>query len=165
MTGNEAKIVSENKVTVMPENGATVMSENKTVMSENKTKIISENENNTVLYNGARIISENETKIISLIGIARKAGKVICGTDRSVDSIRKEKKKGIKLLFCSTDASQNTVKRIRNTSSFYKIPLYTLSITKEELAKITGCEGAISVIGITDAGFCRAMLERISAKR
>ncbi len=107
-------------------------------------------------------MTENEAKVISLIGIAKKAGKVLNGTERVVDSVRKKEKNGVKLLLCSADASQNTVKRIGNTSSFYKIPFYTLSIDKSELGRITGSDSLVSVIGITDAGFCKAMTDRLS---
>ncbi len=107
-------------------------------------------------------MTENETKVISLIGIAKKAGKVLSGTERVVDSIRKKEKNGVKLLLCSADASQNTVKRIGNTSSFYTIPFYKLTINKDELARIIGSDSLVSVIGITDAGFCKAMTDRLS---
>ena len=107
-------------------------------------------------------MTENETKVISLIGIAKKAGKVLSGTDRVVESTRKREKNGVKLLLCSADASQNTLKRIGNTSAFYGVPFYKLSIEKSELARITGSDALVSVIGITDAGFCKAMTERLS---
>ncbi len=107
-------------------------------------------------------MTENETKVISLIGIAKKAGKVLSGTERVVDSIRKKEKNGVKLLLCSADASQNTIKRIGNTSSFYRIPVYKLWVDKNELARIIGSDSLVSVIGITDAGFCKAMTDRLS---
>ena len=107
-------------------------------------------------------MTENETKVISLIGIAKKAGKVLSGTERVVDSIRKKEKNGVKLLLCSADASQNTLKRIGNTSSFYSIPYYKLSVSKDELARIIGSDSLVSVIGITDVGFCKAMTDRLS---
>jgi len=107
-------------------------------------------------------MTENETKVISLIGIAKKAGKVQSGTERVVDSIRKKEKNGVKLLLCSADASQNTLKRIGNTSSFYGIPYYKLSVSKDELARIIGSDSLVSVIGITDVGFCKAMTDRLS---
>ena len=107
-------------------------------------------------------MTDNETKVISLIGIAKKAGKLLSGTDRVVESIRKKDKNGVKLLLCSVDASQNTLKRIGNTASFYGVPFYKLAIDKEELAKVIGSDALVSVIGITDAGFCKAMTERLS---
>ena len=103
----------------------------------------------------------NKTKVISLIGMAKKAGKLLSGTDRVVESVREKNKNGVKLLLCSADASQNTVKRISNTSSFYNIPFFTLWIDKNELARVIGSDSFVSVIGITDAGFCKAMTERL----
>lgn len=107
-------------------------------------------------------MTENEKKVISLIGIAKKAGKVLAGTDRIVESIRKKDKNGVKLLLCSADASQNTLKRIGNTSTFYGVPFYKLTVDKDELARIIGSDALVSVIGITDAGFGKAMTERLS---
>ena len=107
-------------------------------------------------------MTENEKKVISLIGIAKKAGKVLAGTDRVVESIRKKDKNGVRLLLCSVDASQNTLKRIGNTSAFYSVPFYKLTVDKDELARIIGSDALVSVIGITDAGFCKAMTERLS---
>ena len=107
-------------------------------------------------------MTENQIKVKSLIGIAKKAGKVLSGTDRVVESIRKKEKNGVKLLLCSADASQNTLKRIGNTSSFYGIPFFKLTVDKIELARIIGSDSLVSVIGIADAGFTKAMTDRLS---
>ena len=98
----------------------------------------------------------NEGKIISLLGIAKKAGKTVSGTDMTVESVRK--KKGLVcLILLANDASANTVKRITNTTQYYSIPLVRMSIGKSELAKIIGSVSEVSVIGITDIGFANAM--------
>lgn len=107
-------------------------------------------------------MTDSKTKVLSLIGIAKKAGKLITGTEKTVESVRSGKKNGVKLLLCSADASQNTLKRINNTSSYYSIPFFRLWIDKEELARITGSDSLVSVIGITDDGFCKAITERLS---
>ena len=96
-------------------------------------------------------------KIMSLIGIAKKAGKVISGTDMAVESVRSGRKNSVKLLLLASDASKNTLKRIENTSAYYQVPVIKLVVDKAELARITGHSSALSVIGITDAGFAKAM--------
>ena len=106
-------------------------------------------------------MKDNQNKVLSLIGMAKKAGKLITGTDMAVDAIRNKRDK-VKLLFCSADASQTTVKRIRNTSEYYKIPLCTLDFDKTELARIVGNRyGQTSVIAVTDEGFAKAMIEKL----
>lgn len=98
----------------------------------------------------------NEGKIISLLGIAKKAGKTLSGTEMTVESVRK--KKGLVcLILLASDASANTVKRITNTSQYYSIPLVRMSICKLEMAKIIGSVSEVSVIGILDEGFAAAM--------
>ncbi|MBR2474573.1 MAG: ribosomal L7Ae/L30e/S12e/Gadd45 family protein [Clostridia bacterium] len=98
-------------------------------------------------------------KIMSLIGIAKKAGKVISGTDMAVESVRSGRKNSVKLLVVACDASRNTLKRIDNTSAYYQIPVIKLDSDKAELARITGHSSTLSVIGITDTGFAKAMQE------
>ena len=95
-------------------------------------------------------------KILSLLGIARKAGKTVLGTDMTVESIRK-KSSSVKIILLASDSSANTVKRIKNTSEYYGIHLLRLSIDKIELAALMGHSAELSVIGITDAGFADAM--------
>lgn len=107
-------------------------------------------------------MTDSKTKILSLIGMAKKAGKLLTGTEKTVESVRSGKKSGVKLLLCSADASSNTLKRIGNTSSFYNIPFHKLWIDKNELARITGSDSLVSVVGITDEGFCKAITERLS---
>lgn len=108
----------------------------------------------------------NEQKVKGLIGIAKKAGKIVSGSEQTVDSVRSAKgNKGVKLLLCSADASQNTLKRIRNCSEYYKVPMDILSIDKNELAHITGYSGELSVIGVTDAGFAKAIRENLSESK
>lgn len=100
----------------------------------------------------------DEKKLLSLLGIAKKAGKTVCGTDMAVESVRSGKKNSVKLFLLAADASQNTVKRIKNTSAYYGVPLITAA-DKATLAHTVGSPAEISVIGITDAGFAEAMLK------
>ncbi len=110
-------------------------------------------------------MTDEKIKVISLIGIAKKAGKIISGTEQVIEKVRAKEKNGIKLLLCSADASGNTIKRILNASSFYGIPCYTLWIDKAELARIIGRQSLTSVVGITDEGFSKAMMERLDTQK
>ena len=98
----------------------------------------------------------NEKKILSLLGIARKAGKTVLGTDMTVESIRK-KSSSVKTILLAADSSANTVKRIKNTSEYYGIHLINLSVGKTDLAQLMGHSAELSVVGITDTGFADAM--------
>ena len=99
----------------------------------------------------------DEKKLLALLGIAKKAGKVISGTDMVTESIRSKSKTSVKLILLACDASQNTKKKINNTAQYYNIPLLSVSTDKSELARLTGHSSELSVIGITDQGFANAM--------
>lgn len=81
------------------------------------------------------------------IGLARKAGKVVVGTDMVCDGIRKKK---IVLALCAEDVSDNTKKKISDCCSYYKVRLSFCSMTKDELGNAIGKPFA-ACIGITDA--------------
>lgn len=98
-------------------------------------------------------------KIKSLLGIAKKAGRTVCGTEKVVESIRSGKKSSVKLMVVASDASANTVKRAKNTSAYYGIPTVWSEIGKSELGKTVGSASDISVVGVTDEGFCQAILK------
>ena len=105
-------------------------------------------------------MTENEQKAYNLIGIAKKAGKVIGGTDMVAEKMR-EKKNAVKAVFISCDASANSVKRITNTASYYRVLAIQLKIDKAMLGKITGSAGEKSVIGVTDEGLAKAIISRL----
>ena len=105
----------------------------------------------------------NEQKAYNLIGIAKKAGKVIGGTDMVADRI-KEKRNAVKAVLISSDVSENTLKKIINTTTFYNVPAVKTNIDKVMLAKITGSMGERSVIGITDDGLAKAIISYVTAE-
>ena len=102
-----------------------------------------------------------QNKAYNLIGIAKKAGKIISGTEMVVESIR-AKKNAVKAVFISCDASENTMKRIMNTSEYYSVPAFKTVFDKLSLGKITGASGERSVIGVTDEGLAKAIISNIS---
>lgn len=98
----------------------------------------------------------NEKKILSLLGIAKKAGKTVSGTDMTVESIRK-KRGSVKVILLASDTSKNTVKKINNTSQYYEIALIALETGKVQLGALLGHGTELSVVGVTDSGFADAM--------
>ena len=94
--------------------------------------------------------------ILSLIGMAKKAGKVVSG-EFSTEKAIKEKK--AKLVIVANDASDNTRKWFTNKTDFYKIPLRFYS-DKENLGHWIGCEIRTSV-AILDEGFANAIIKKI----
>lgn len=94
-----------------------------------------------------------EQKILSYIGISRKAGFCTVGTELTADGIRSCR---VRLAVLASDASENTKKRITNACAYHKIPLIT-ALDSERLGKISGRSAPISAVGITDKGLCEAI--------
>ncbi len=103
-------------------------------------------------------MSPEMEKALRLVGIAKKAGKLIAGTDMAQSAAR-AKKKSVCLLLCSAEASPSTLKKISNTAEYYQIPLCTVEVGKEELALRVGKrDGELSVVAITDSGIASAIV-------
>ena len=57
---------------------------------------------------------ENKTKILNLLGLAMRAGKLVTGEELTLKDIRANK---AKFVFVAQDASENTRKKIKDKSS------------------------------------------------
>jgi len=95
-------------------------------------------------------------QLLSILGLAMRAGKVVSGEDMVLRAIRSRKAKFILL---SQDAGKNTKKRITNKCEFYQVPVYQYG-TREELGKAIGKPERV-VIAITDAGFAQKVKQLI----
>ena len=95
-----------------------------------------------------------DKKALAMFGLAKKAGKIIAGTEQVTNGIRKSIPCTV---YLSTEASENSKKRIRNCCGYYNIELYELDITINDMAHIIGKKGAISAIAITDMSFTAAI--------
>ena len=89
---------------------------------------------------------KNFKQLLFSVGLARKAGKLISGTDSVCDEIRKNK---ILLVLCSNDVSDNTKKKISDCCAYYQVKLCFCPISKEMLGKSIGKSFA-ACIGVTD---------------
>lgn len=96
------------------------------------------------------------SKVLNLLGLARRAKKLIMGTD-SLLSVLPSKK--IKLIFVASDASSATKDKIDKKAYFYNVSVVT-NYSTEELSKALGV-GSIKIIGIIDDGFAKSMKEYI----
>ncbi len=87
-------------------------------------------------------------KILSMISICQKAGKLISGEFSCENSIKSDT---AKLVLLATDASDNTKKKFVNKTTFYKVPLYQMG-TRMELSKAIGKQNKV-VFVVTDVNF------------
>lgn len=91
-------------------------------------------------------------RVLSLIGLATKAGKVVSGefsTERAV------KAKIALMVVVASDASDNTKKNFTNMCVYYKVPMIIYG-TKETLGRAMGKELRAS-LALTDPGFVKAI--------
>ncbi len=95
-----------------------------------------------------------EKKMLSLLGLATKAGKIVSGEFPTETAI---KSGTATLVVIAQDASNNTKKLFQDKCSFYNIPIMILG-TKEELGHAIGKEYRAS-LAILDAGFSEAMIK------
>lgn len=108
-------------------------------------------------------------KILSMIGFAARAGKLISGTDRICDEVRRHgspddgegrpwSSPGIVIL--TADASDNTKKRLVNACTYYRVELYRSTMTQEELAARIG-KAASAACATFDRGFADGIRKAI----
>ena len=93
-----------------------------------------------------------QDKILSMLGLAEKAGKIASGefsTEKTVKS------RQAFLVIVAGDASDNTKKMFRNMCEYYEVPVYVCS-DKVTLGHMIGREQRAS-LAITDEGFAKAI--------
>ncbi len=95
-------------------------------------------------------------KILSMIGMAMKAGKVVSGEFSTEKAVKTGK---AFLVIVSEAASDNTKKMFRNMCSYYEVPMYIYG-TKEDLGHSMGKEFRAS-LAVTDEGFAKSIEKRL----
>ena len=99
-----------------------------------------------------------QNRILSLVGLATKAGKTVSGEF----STEKAVKTGTAyLVIVSEEASGNTKKKFQNMCSFYQVPVYFYG-TKLELGAAMGKEFRAS-LAVNDRGLAEAIRKQLDA--
>ncbi|KYD29547.1 MULTISPECIES: YlxQ family RNA-binding protein [Anoxybacillaceae] len=89
----------------------------------------------------------------SLLGLANRARKVTSGEELTVKEIRSGK---AKLVLLAEDASENTMKKIKDKCSSYGVPLRKVS-DRYTLGHAIGKDARV-VVAIIDEGFANKLL-------
>lgn len=103
--------------------------------------------------------SENVTgkpdRVLSMLGIAAKAGKIASGEFSTENAVKSAK---AFLVVTASDASENTAKKFRDMTAFYRVPLLVYG-TKESLG---GCIGKDyrSSLAVTDEKLAQAVQKK-----
>lgn len=96
-------------------------------------------------------------RVISLIGLSMKAGKIASGefaTEKAVKTMK------ACLVIVSIEASENTKKQFRNMCSYYQVP-YAEYGGKEELGRAIGKEFRAS-LAVTDENLAKALIKLLN---
>ena len=91
--------------------------------------------------------------VIKLLGLVYRANKMVLG-EEVLNQI-----KNVKLIFIASDISEKSRQRYLKKCSYYNIE-YIDCLSGEQLSNALG-KNNIKVIGITDNGFKKSLLEKI----
>ncbi len=92
-------------------------------------------------------------RVLSYIGIARKAGKLIFGTDAVCDALRRGGKNPV---FAASDISPATEKKLTDKCTFYGVKLIRLGADTASLGHAIGKTGTVAAVYISDGGLAKA---------
>ena len=97
-------------------------------------------------------------RLLSLLGIAQKAGKIVSGGFLCEKAI---KSREAKLVIIAEDAQKNTVSPIRNKCTFYHIPVSFYGV-KETLGHAIGKQER-SCVAVTDQGLADSITKLLGS--
>ncbi len=129
------------------------------------------NKNELILPKELAEKARNE-KILSLLGLAMKAGRLSLGCDRVCDEIRRhglpsedenETRRAVGLVVVARDASANTKKRITNACTYYNVNFYISDITSDALAERLGKSSSAAVCATFDRGFADGIKKAVAS--
>ena len=96
-----------------------------------------------------------QSKVLGLLGLAERAGKVASG-EFSTEKMVKERR--ARLVIVAEDASENTKKLFTDKCAFYHVPVI-ICFDKETLGRSIGKEMRASA-AVLEEGFAKAILKR-----
>ena len=98
-------------------------------------------------------------KVLQMIGMAKRAGKVSTG-EFICDKMIKSKES--KLIIIASDISEKSRKAVTDSCKYYNVEFIEYA-DKEQLGKITG-NGERAVVSVNDNGFAAAIKEKYSVQ-
>lgn len=89
---------------------------------------------------------------ISMLSLARRAGKLVLGFDRVAEALRDGKGKGV---FCTADLSEKSRKELSFTAQKYGMQPVVLAVTMDQVQH--ACGKRSGVIALCDEGFSKKL--------
>lgn len=101
--------------------------------------------------------NDAEQRLLSYIGLAAKAGRVIAGVSLICTALQKNASgKAPLVVLSAADASENTKKRICDRTAYYGVPHLPLTVNAARLATAIGKrDGLVAAIGVTEPQLAR----------
>ncbi len=96
-------------------------------------------------------------KVFNLLGLSKRAGKLVTGEDLILKEIRN---KTAKLIIVSEDCGKNTSKNLYNKAKYYEIEVI-IAFSSEQISAAIGQQNRVA-IAITDLGFSQKIKELIN---
>lgn len=94
----------------------------------------------------------DKLRVLGMLGLAAKAGKITFGADSCKEAIMKNK---VKLIILAQDASERTKTKFIDMANKNNIPIYTIS-DMDEISKAIGKKNK-AIVGIVDLNFSKAI--------
>ena len=101
---------------------------------------------------------KNSSKVLSLVGLATRAGKTVMVSSSTEKSVQKQEKAFLFSWPWKT-RPENTRKKFRDMCDFYEVPVYVFG-DKEELGKYCGKEFRAS-LAVQDENFAKAIMKEL----
>ena len=98
-------------------------------------------------------------KFLSMLGLAKRAGALITGTDLVTKALPSGK---IRLVMYAENSSQNTEKKITDKCKFYGTRCVKIDYVGEDVAHAIGKLSSVCVVGVSDENFSKELLTLIS---
>ena len=99
-------------------------------------------------------------RILSLLGLCRRAGKLVIGADPCIDSMAKSK---AKLILYANDFSQNSLKPVLLQAHKQNVRVLEVNRTKDEISFSLG--KLCGVLSVEDKGFADKLAMLIEGKQ
>ena len=96
-------------------------------------------------------------KLLSMAGLAYKAGKLKAGTDSVLDSVRSAKPPCLVLV--AKDISENAYKKIRDGCSYHGVEYIQINGNMSELGNAAGGRSGVACAAVLDKGFADRIKE------
>ncbi|MCD2256261.1 L7Ae/L30e/S12e/Gadd45 family ribosomal protein [Agrilactobacillus fermenti] len=98
-------------------------------------------------------MDENTQKLMNLLGLAMRAGKIITGESMVQQALVNGK---LALVYVAQDTGASTKKKFKDKTEFYHVPIHD-ELTTEQITQAIGRPRKI--LGITDKGFAKGMVK------